>query len=144
MAYEPTVWKDGDVISAAKLNKIENGVAAGGGLPEVHIDFTISDNEIVPSVRESYSDLYELLGGKFSTPVCVNNYMIGIPDSDDRVEAHLGEIVFLDNGLVQVQTSSAYFDEYSGYIAYIAVNVAEGGGQNAFHYSGYLQANTDA
>ena len=26
MAYEPTVWKDGDVITAAKLNKLEEGV----------------------------------------------------------------------------------------------------------------------
>ena len=26
MAYEPTVWKDGDVITAEKLNKLEQGV----------------------------------------------------------------------------------------------------------------------
>jgi len=26
MAYEPTIWKDGDVISAEKLNKIENAI----------------------------------------------------------------------------------------------------------------------
>ena len=27
MAYEPTEWKSGDVITSAKLNKLENGVA---------------------------------------------------------------------------------------------------------------------
>lgn len=28
MAYTPTVWATGDVITAAKLNKAENGIAA--------------------------------------------------------------------------------------------------------------------
>lgn len=31
MSYEPTVWKNGDVITPEKLNKIEQGVAGGGG-----------------------------------------------------------------------------------------------------------------
>lgn len=28
MAYEPTVWKSGDVVTSAKLNNIENGIAS--------------------------------------------------------------------------------------------------------------------
>ena len=33
MAYDPTVWKSGDTITSAKLNKLENGLAeaSGGG-----------------------------------------------------------------------------------------------------------------
>lgn len=31
MSYEPTVWKDGDLVTSAKLNKLEQGVANGGG-----------------------------------------------------------------------------------------------------------------
>lgn len=31
MAYTPTNWKDGDIISAEKMNKLEQGVADGGG-----------------------------------------------------------------------------------------------------------------
>ena len=27
MAYTPTVWKTGDIVSSEKLNKLENGVA---------------------------------------------------------------------------------------------------------------------
>lgn len=30
MAYEPTVWKTGDIVSSEKLNKLENGVANSG------------------------------------------------------------------------------------------------------------------
>ncbi len=33
MSYEPTNWKAGDVVTSAKLNKLEQGVAnAGGGV----------------------------------------------------------------------------------------------------------------
>ena len=28
MAYTPTVWKDGDVVTSARLNKIENAIEA--------------------------------------------------------------------------------------------------------------------
>lgn len=31
MAYEPTVWAAGDSITSAKMNKLENAVANGGG-----------------------------------------------------------------------------------------------------------------
>lgn len=31
MNYEPTNWKDGDLVTSAKLNKLEQGVANGGG-----------------------------------------------------------------------------------------------------------------
>ena len=38
MSYEPTVWKSGDIVTSAKLNKLEQGVAAGGsgGVLVVH------------------------------------------------------------------------------------------------------------
>ena len=32
MAYEPTTWKSGDVVTSAKLNKLENGVKDAGPL----------------------------------------------------------------------------------------------------------------
>ena len=36
MSYEPTNWKTGDVVTSAKLNKLENGVAGAGGVLVVH------------------------------------------------------------------------------------------------------------
>lgn len=36
MSYEPTTWKDGDLVTSAKLNKIEQGIAAGGGILIAH------------------------------------------------------------------------------------------------------------
>lgn len=37
MSYEPTNWKAGDVVTSAKLNKMEQGIAAGGGIRIVHL-----------------------------------------------------------------------------------------------------------
>lgn len=37
MAYEPTNWKAGDVVTSAKLNKLEQGVAGAGGTGGVFI-----------------------------------------------------------------------------------------------------------
>ena len=31
MSYEPTNWKNGDIVTADKLNKLERGVASAGG-----------------------------------------------------------------------------------------------------------------
>lgn len=39
MAYTPTNWQDGDIITAEKMNKIENGIATGGSGDEY--DLTI-------------------------------------------------------------------------------------------------------
>ena len=39
MNYTPTEWSSGDVITAEKLNKLENGVASGGGESN---DFVVS------------------------------------------------------------------------------------------------------
>ena len=36
MSYEPTNWKDGDLVTSAKLNKIEQGIAAGSGILIAH------------------------------------------------------------------------------------------------------------
>lgn len=39
MSYTPTTWAAGDTVTAAKLNKLEQGVAAGGGVLVVHEEF---------------------------------------------------------------------------------------------------------
>ena len=37
MSYTPTEWKSGDVVTSAKLNKIEEGIASSGGVLVVGI-----------------------------------------------------------------------------------------------------------
>ena len=43
MSYTPTSWSTGDTITAAAMNKIENGIAnAGGG--DILFDIGVEDN----------------------------------------------------------------------------------------------------
>ena len=41
MSYQPTNWSRGDVITSAKLNKIEQGIASGGVLVATDIEGTL-------------------------------------------------------------------------------------------------------
>ena len=56
MAYEPTVWKSGDTVTSAKLNKLEQGVAnAGGGGSSGGVLFvTVGESNICD---KSYNDI---------------------------------------------------------------------------------------
>jgi len=58
MAYEPTNWKTGDVVTSAKLNKLEQGVASSGGSGELKINVTYN------SVSELNTDRYNLVFDK--------------------------------------------------------------------------------
>lgn len=58
MAYTPTVWETGDVITAEKLNKAENGIA--GAYPVV-LPIT-NDEHDTPNLGKSWNDLMELSG----------------------------------------------------------------------------------
>lgn len=46
MSYTPTVWNAGDVVTAEKLNKLEQGVAEGGGISTTFPTFTVSDDAL--------------------------------------------------------------------------------------------------
>lgn len=64
MSYEPTEWKSGDVITSAKLNKIENGIhSASGGVYIVNSTYDESEDvstldktaaEILAAAQTSY------------------------------------------------------------------------------------------
>lgn len=58
MSYEPTNWKDGDLVTSAKLNKIEQGIAAGGGsgVPIIH---AISSNGLLPVLDKTWQEIYD-------------------------------------------------------------------------------------
>lgn len=43
MAYTKNTWASGDVVTSAKLNNIENGIASGGVL---YVDATVSGSTI--------------------------------------------------------------------------------------------------
>ena len=63
MAYTPTEWKSGDVITAEKLNNIENGDASAGGgsISEPIITFNQEPPQMTWSCDKTFSELQNLL-----------------------------------------------------------------------------------
>ena len=46
MAYTPTNWQDGDIITADKLNHLEQGIAANEqGIEDTTLEFSDPDND---------------------------------------------------------------------------------------------------
>lgn len=89
MAYEPTEWKSKDVITSAKLNKLEQGVANSGGA------FVINVDPVTYTMDKTWQEIHDALETK-------------------SVEAiiHIGEtdiLAFLVLG-------SSYNEDYGGYL----------------------------
>lgn len=58
MSYEPTTWKDGDLVTSAKLNKMEQGIANGsGGTLVVHL--IMSDDGNTATMDKTWQQLYD-------------------------------------------------------------------------------------
>ena len=69
MSYTPTNWKDGDVITSQRLNKIENGIIdiENNSILEEHFDFIIKNkpgdhsepNDFIVDIFPEYQDVIE-------------------------------------------------------------------------------------
>lgn len=55
MAYEPTVWKSGDVVTSAKLNKIEQGIANA----ILKVNITIDEQTGVATLDKTWQEILD-------------------------------------------------------------------------------------
>ena len=60
MAYTPTDWQTGDVVTAEKLNKLENGVA-GGGSGNLIATLTYNSADAYYTLDKSWRDIKNAL-----------------------------------------------------------------------------------
>lgn len=76
MAYTPTEWQSGDIVTSAKLNKIEQGIADAGGGERNVVELSVGAQgyelitplETVQSYVESgYADVTMSIGGQTTT-----------------------------------------------------------------------------
>lgn len=56
MAYDKNTWQSGDVVTSAKLNNIENGIANTNG------KITATESEEAVTLSASYNDVVAMLG----------------------------------------------------------------------------------
>lgn len=89
MAYEPTTWKSGDVVTSAKLNKIEAGIASGGVLVVTDTEGTLDKTwqEIHDAsftvIRNATSDTNYSLFILIEVHVYNGEYYVGSVSVDD-------------------------------------------------------------
>lgn len=61
MAYEPTVWQTGDVVTSARLNKMENGIAGagggGGGVLVVGVTETTENGSAISTLDKTWQEM---------------------------------------------------------------------------------------
>lgn len=108
MAYEPTVWQDGDVITAQKMNKLENAVSGATGIFYVQATWDDNNDEYVLPV--SCKDFYDATrNGQMPVIVCQNDggeiffyYILRIDPSTYQVDC-----IYLNNGYYEQTYFSA-------------------------------------
>ena len=88
MSYTPTTWATGDTITAAGLNKIEQGIAGAGSalICSCSYDDDLGEYALDKTLQEIYD---ALLGG---TPVYVR-YQYGILGTDYSGSIYLAPII---------------------------------------------------
>ena len=91
MSYTPNTWVDGQVPTAAKLNALEQAVASGGGSDFVAVTFNVSGPEYSAAF---YLEMFEAEDASYKTGMTINGES-GI--SSESVE------LLVDNGVDQTE-----------------------------------------
>lgn len=86
MSYEPTVWNNGDIITAEKLNKLENGVANGDNDDEAFIITQTDSNNNQLYVDKTLEEILQAIDDnkklvyRFVNPMGGNGAIIMFPN----------------------------------------------------------------
>lgn len=91
MSYTPTEWKTGDVITAEKLNKLEDGVAnaggdSGGGVLIATITESPEDDFSEYSCNKTFNELLQAIEERkkvYLTDPYNGNIKIGVTNYDE-------------------------------------------------------------
>ena len=110
MAYEPTNWKTGDVVTSAKLNKLEQGVAAGSGVPVVHE--TYDESAGTYTLDKTWQEIYDGIGAGVG-------YFIFVASADAGVDVEHRHLYYFSDAYYE-PTDSAYVVKPSGFTEYFA------------------------
>ena len=125
MSYDPTVWVNGDVITANALNNIEDGIAKS--LNAIIIDIVVDDGTgdftFVDGDGETY--LYDGLLSLF------DDYDVVLARYTSRTGAYLlAEVKLNSQDAIVCNYTDIYVSESYAYITVIFVDLEESGYDN--------------
>ena len=103
MGYTPTEWKSGDVVTSAKLNKLEQGVAASGGGSAFIVHVTTVG--ATSTLDKTYSEIYDAL----------LTHIVLISEKDDIYGAlsRMITCAYEKDGVYSVESPYCYVDNNS-------------------------------
>lgn len=122
MSYEPTNWKTGDVVTSAKLNKLENAVAQSGGDIDWFVISITSDND--PNVPITIDKTWQEIKDAYSSGKTIVLNLGGQIITQYDSEMRSGELYYI-NFIVPnfiIQDNSLTIDLWSVYINDTGVN----------------------
>lgn len=95
MSYTPTTWTTGDTITASALNKIEQGIADGGGGALIatasNLDGTLAVFQYGSTLDKTFTEIYTALSD--GIPVYVKAVIATSGVSDYTTVAFLGQVI---------------------------------------------------
>ena len=68
MSYEPTNWKDGDLVTSAKLNKMEQGIAGNNGSSILKVGIVIEGDDA--SLDKTFKEIRDAIKEQIPVYVC--------------------------------------------------------------------------
>lgn len=92
MSYEPTTWKDGDLVTSAKLNKIEQGIANGGNI------LFCNGNFMTGQLDATWQEI-------FDAPIC----LINLVQNEEDYKMHSIEYVTRVGYMASLDPGAQYF-----------------------------------
>lgn len=122
MSYEPTNWKDGDLVTSAKLNKMEQGIANGVNFEVINMEMTLNQETFSYSfsLDKTAGEIIDILkSGKhilvISTPD-MSEMLYGTPASDvyDYINAIPINVHYAPNDNIQISLFSPWFGSSNG------------------------------
>ena len=136
MAYTPTNWECGDVVTAEALNKIENGIAnASGGGNEIVViraaSISEDGNNIIITTDKTWQEIFDALTDGIPCYVGFNNAACTASDVSELNRANMSPLVnvdydgvdycayFINNGIgetIHFDTLTAHGATTSGYL----------------------------
>ena len=101
MSYTKTTWQDGDVITADRLNNMENGIA--NAAPMVIVNGTYNNGEII--LDKTWQEIYDAINNKIPVYICYN-----YNNSDDDYGIFMGEVmsVYYSDNEYKVSADAVY------------------------------------
>ena len=91
MSYEPTQWAVGDKITAAKMNKIENGIAEGGGAVIATTEQNVQGTFIT---SYTWQELYDIINNGKMVLIKISNDLFTVTAIASDANAYYINTIF--------------------------------------------------